>query len=157
MGGGNVGIGFAVPSDTVRKIVTQIIQHGPNARPSLGVSVLPDHLRLHYSQQLRRELHGAIIAEVVPGGPAEELKLSPCGPGLHGNFRLGDMITGINGKYVKSNEDLLCAVEEAEPEEPISLTLMRDCDPDRVEEVLITPVRQQAHGEFGRDGCQEWC
>lgn len=40
--GGNVGIGFAVPSDTVDRIVTQIITHGPNARPSLGLGVLPD-------------------------------------------------------------------------------------------------------------------
>jgi len=142
--GGNVGIGFAVPSDTVQKIVTQIITHGPNARPSLGVSVLPDQMRLQFSRQLRRELEGAIIAEVVPGGPAEELKLNSCGPGVGGaGIRLGDMITGINGKPVKSNEDLLCAVEEALPDEPISLTLMRDCNPDRVEDVLITPVRRQ--------------
>lgn len=142
--GGNVGIGFAVPSDTVSRIVTQLITHGSHARPSLGVSVLPDQLRRHYARLLRRELEGAIIAEVVPGGPADALALTPwIGPDTHGGVTLGDMITGFNGAPVKSNEDLMCMVEEAKPDEPISLTVMRGCDPDRVEQVLITPVRRQ--------------
>lgn len=142
--GGNVGIGFAVPSDTVSRIVTQLITHGSHARPSLGVSVLPDQMRHHYARQMQRELKGAIIAEVVPGGPAEALRLAPSGIGPRGGVKLGDMITAVNGTSIESNEDLLCMVEEAPLDEPISLTLMRGCDPDRVEEVLITPVRRQA-------------
>jgi len=145
--GGNVGIGFAVPSDTVERIVTRLITHGSHARPSLGVSVLPDELRRHYARLLRRDdlEQGAMIVEVVPGGPAEALSLTPWrGPDRHGGVTLGDMITGVNGAAVKSNEDLMCAVEEAQPDEPISLTLMRGCDPARVEEVVITPVRRQA-------------
>jgi len=50
--GGNVGIGFAVPSDTVARHVTQILTHGQNARPSLGLSVLPDQLRHQESVEL---------------------------------------------------------------------------------------------------------
>jgi len=142
--GANVGIGFAVPSDTVRRFVNQIITHGPNARPSLGVAVLPDQIRSQYSRHLRRDLDGAIIAEVVPGSPADGLNLAPCGPGPRGGILLGDMITAVNGNPVKKNEDLLCLVEESEPDEPLSLTVMRSCDPDRVEEVMITPVRRKA-------------
>ena len=139
--GGNVGIGFAVPSDTVDRIVTQIITHGPNARPSLGLGVLPDAVRLQSARHLQLELEGAIIAHIVKDGPAEALGLTPCGPGeLPGGIKLGDM---INGTPVKRNEDLLCAVEETTPDEPIALTLMRGCDPDKVEEVIITPVRRQ--------------
>jgi len=141
--GGNVGVGFAVPSDTVRRVVTQIITHGNNARPSLGVSILPDSIRQAYSRHLERKLEGALIAEVVPGGPAEALDLAPFGVG-GGSHKLGDMITFINGSPVRKNEDLLCAVEEAEADEPIVLTLMRGCDPDRVEDVIVTPVRRQA-------------
>lgn len=142
--GGNVGVGFAVPSDTLHRVVTQLITHGSAYRPSLGVSILPDQVRLAFSRQLQRPLEGSLIAEVVPGGPAEALELAPCGPGPRGAITLGDMITGVDGVRVRSNEDLLCAIEEAEAGVPLSLTLMRGCDPERVEEVAITPVRKQA-------------
>merc|ERR1719378_1202689 len=143
--GGNVGIGFAVPSDTVDRVVRQIVDFGPNARPSLGVSVLPDPIRRQYAAFLQRELKGAVIVSVVPDGPAAANGLTPCSPGdLPGGITLGDMITSVNGTPVTRNEDLLCAVEEAEPDQPISLTLMGNCDPERIEEMLITPVRRQA-------------
>lgn len=142
--GGNVGIGFAVPSDTVARHVTQIIHHGQNARPSIGLSVLPDTLRHQYARHLRRELTGAIVAHVIPGGPADALNITPTGPDSAGSLRLGDMITQVNGTPVTRNEDLLCAVEEASADEPISLTLMRECDPEKVEEVSVMPVRRSA-------------
>jgi len=137
--GANVGIGFAVPVDTVKRVVRQIIERGPNARPSLGVSVLPDQIRTQYAKNLKRKLEGAIIAEVVPGSPADGLKLAPCerrGAGV----LLGDMIVSVNGKEVSQNEDLLCAIEESEPDVPLSLTVMKNCDPGRMEEIEVTPV-----------------
>jgi len=130
--GANVGIGFAVPSDTVTRVVTQIINFGNNARPSLGVSILPDAERERYAKSLGRKLEGTIIADVVPHSPAAKLKLSR-----------GDMITSINGTAITENEQLLCAVEEAEPDQPLSITVMRGCDPRRIEEVEITPVRRK--------------
>jgi len=141
--GGNIGIGFAVPSDTVRRVVNQIITHGPNSRPSLGVSVLSDQQRKLYARVLKRELDGAMVAAVVPGGPAESLALTPFRPDPRGGIQLGDLIISINGTPIKRNEDLLCHVEEAEADEPLTLTLMRECDPERLEEVSITPVRRQ--------------
>jgi len=138
--GANVGIGFAIPVDTIRRIVNQILTFGPNARPSLGVTILPDQLRAQYSRGLKRKLKGAVITEVVPGSPADELGLEPCKRQL-GGILLGDMITAVNGQPVKQNEDLLCAVEESEPANgPITLTVMRGCDDSRIEEVEITPV-----------------
>jgi len=141
--GGNVGVGFAVPSDTVSRVVSQIIEHGQDARPSLGVSILPDQLRSQYARHAQRKLEGALVTEVVPGGPADLLGLKPSRPSPHGGIELGDMITGLNGSPIKRNEDLLCLVEEADADEPLSLTVMRSCDPERLEEVTITPVRRQ--------------
>jgi len=141
--GANVGIGFAVPADTVKRVVNQIIQFGSNARPSLGVSVLPDGVRRQYSMSLDRKLEGAIIAEVVPGSPADALKLAPMQK-QWGGILLGDMITAVNGKTIRVNEDLLCAVEESEPDAPIKLTVMRNCEPDRIEEIEITPVQRKS-------------
>jgi len=141
--GANVGIGFAVPVDTVRRVVTQILTLGNNARPSIGVSVLPDPLREQYSKSLKRELDGALITEVVEGSPAAELGLQPC-VRKAGGVILGDMVTAVNGQPVTQNEDLLCAIEESEREQPLTLTVMRGCDPDKVEELVATPVPRNA-------------
>jgi len=141
--GANVGIGFAVPADTVRRVVTQIITFGANARPSLGVSVLPDPVRKQYARSLGIKLEGAIVAEVVRGSPAEALQLVPLQKS-YGGILLGDMIVAVNGKRVRENEDLLCAVEEAEPDAPLTLTVMRNCEPDRVEDLEVTPVQRKA-------------
>jgi len=141
--GANVGIGFAVPVDTVRRVVNQIITFGPGARPSLGVSVLPDKLREQYSRSLNRKLQGALIAEVVPDSPADALELAPCAR-QRGGILLGDLITAVNGTMIARNEDLLCAVEECAPDTPITLTVMRGCDPDHVEELEVRPVARKS-------------
>jgi len=62
----------------------------------------------------------------------------------YGGILLGDMIVAVNGKSIKENEDLLCAVEESEPDAPITLMVMRSCEPDRVEELQITPVQRKS-------------
>jgi len=137
--GANVGIGFAVPVDTVKRVVSQIIEFGPNARPSIGISILPDEVRSQYSRHLNRKLDGAIIGEVVPGSPAGALKLMPTvrrGAGV----LLGDMIVAVNGEAVTKNEDLLCALEEAERDQEITITVWRGCDPERMQELTLTPV-----------------
>ena len=54
------------------------------------------------------------------------------------------MIVRVNGKAIKVNEDLLCAVEEAEQDQPITLAVMRNCEPGRTEELQITPVQRKA-------------
>merc|ERR1719240_504251 len=141
--GANVGIGFAIPVDTVRRVVNQIIAFGQNARPSLGLGVLPYQDRERSARSLGRALHGAIVAEVVKGSPAEELKLAPTRAQFTG-ILLGDMITEVNGQSIKTNEDLLCAVEESEPDQPIKVTVMRNCDPSRVEELVVTPVQRKS-------------
>lgn len=144
--GANVGIGFAVPVDTVKRVVTQILERGENARPSLGVGLLPDRLRKQYAKNLNRKLEGAIVADVVKGSPADVLRLAPCerqGAGV----LLGDMITAVNDTSVSDNEDLLCAFEEAEPDVPLTLTVMRRSDPQDVEQLTLTPVpRKELRG-----------
>jgi len=140
--GANVGIGFAVPVDTVTRVVNQILQFGQNARPSIGVSVLSDAVRAQYGKSLRRQLDGALVADVVKGSPADELKLAPC-ERRGGGILLGDLITAVNGTKIHANEELLCLIEEAAPGEPLSLTVQRGCDPERVEELCLTPVARK--------------
>jgi len=139
----NVGIGFAIPVDTVRRVVTQIISFGQNARPSIGLSVMDDTDRGRFARSLGRELEGAIVADVVKGSPADALQLTPTRSRLNGII-LGDMITAVDGVPIKKNEDLLCAVEESELERPLMLTVMRNCDPERIETLEITPVQRKS-------------
>ena len=150
--GGNVGIGFAIPVDTVRRVVNQILRYGPGARPTLGVNVLDDGGRRQYASMLRKKLEGALVTEVIPGSPAAAAGLRPCAYGSFGRVVLGDLIVAVDGTAVRQNEDLLCAVEEAEPGSTLVLTVMRGCDPKRTERVAIQPATRKEVRAAGGGG-----
>ena len=136
-GGGNVGIGFAIPVDTVRRTVNQIIRYGPGTRPTLGVNVLNDAQRAQVARNTGRSLEGALIVEVPPGSPAASAGLKPCSRGLNGELELGDLIVAVGSTPVRQNEDLSCAIEESEPDSVVVLTLLRASDPHRMEKVRV--------------------
>jgi len=95
--GGNIGIGFAIPVDVVRRVVTQIIRHGRVVRPSLGVNVLDDWRRRSYEEQLGQPLPGVLVVEVVGGSPADRAGLQAAR--VRGaEVVLGDLITHVNGE-----------------------------------------------------------
>jgi len=146
-GGGNVGIGFAIPVDTVRRVVNQIIRG--QGRATLGVNVINDALRGQYAKNLRRRLDGALVHGVLADSPAERAGLRPTRRGRSGEVELGDLIVAVDGTPIRQNEDLLCAVEEAELGDVLELTVMRGCDPARVERIRIMPAsrtRKALHG-----------
>jgi S1-C subfamily serine protease len=141
--GGTVGIGFAVPADTLRRVVTRILSgEGPGARPSLGVSVLDDSLRKTLGRTLRQRLEGALIAEVAPGSPADAVGLRPTRM-TFGQTLLGDLIIAVGPVPVKRNDDLLDAVESAEPGFELELTVARGPNLNRVDKLFIRPVMRK--------------
>jgi S1-C subfamily serine protease len=142
--GGNVGIGFAVPVDTVRRVVNQIIRYGPNTRPTLGINVLDDALRVQLARSLRRPLDGALVVEVIQGSPAAAAGLQPSERTPFGETVVGDLITAVGSVRISQNEDLLCAVEEAEPDRPLELTIARGGDPRRTQKLTVTPVARKS-------------
>merc|ERR1711933_43286 len=71
-GGGNVGIGFAIPVDTVRRVVNQIIQYGKVVRPTIGINIVDDRIVKYIEQQLGRALPGCLVAEVISNSPASQ-------------------------------------------------------------------------------------
>lgn len=143
--GGNVGIGFAIPVDVVRRVVNQIIRFGQDSQPTLGINLVDDVMRRTYAQILRRKLEGALILEVVPNSPAAAARLRPSLPGPFGPI-LGDLITAVDSTPVCQNEDLLCAIEEATPGSPIELTVLRRSDPGKTEKVRVKPVARKSVG-----------
>jgi putative serine protease PepD len=99
---GNVGIGFAVPSNTVRDVVPRLSRGEPIVRPYLGVTTAPAP-------------QGAAIQAVLPNGPAEQEGL-----------RAGDVIVGIDGRPVDEPEDVSDAVASHHPGDEIEVEVIRN-------------------------------
>lgn len=111
-----VSIGFAIPSTTVIDVVQQLAEDGTAEHPFLGVQLRP--LTPDIAEQLGLPVQeGAIIAVVEDGGPADEAGLRP-----------GDIIVEAEGRPVDSVEDVLSLLRRSEPEDKLTLTIMRDDD-----------------------------
>jgi S1-C subfamily serine protease len=118
--GASVGIGFAIPVDTVNLVVPQLTRFGKVIRPGLGIQVAEDQL----ARQLG--LAGVLIVEVTPNGAAARAGLRSTRREASGRMRLGDVIVAIDGKPVKSVNDLFVLLEQYRVGDAIVLTVMRD-------------------------------
>lgn len=135
---GNVGIGFAIPIDTVRRVVNQLILHGRVSRPTLGINVAADQQVRALSRGLGRRLEGVLVMEVIAGGPGALAGLKPTQRAGNGQLMLGDLIMSVAGSPVRQVEDLLSAIEEKAPGSAVDLRVWRNCDPAREERVVIS-------------------
>ena len=102
-GGGSVGIGFAVPSNTVREVVPRLERGRAVDRAYLGVQT--------------REFQGgpgAYVAELTPGAPAAA-----------GGLQVGDVVVGIDGETVTIPEDVSIAIEDRRPGEQVAIEVQR--------------------------------
>ncbi|MFN2387822.1 MAG: S1C family serine protease [Thermoanaerobaculia bacterium] len=120
--GASSGIGFAIPVDTVRWIVPQLIEHRRVVRPALGVTLAPDPLAAELGV-----VEGVLIIDVQEGSAAAEAGLRPTLRDVRtGDIRLGDVIVEIDGKPVRSGEDLYVALERYAVGQRVRLVLLRD-------------------------------
>lgn len=129
--GAFAGIGFAVPVDTVTRLVPQLIAHGRAVRPGIGVTLVPDA----YREQLGIE--GVAIAEVAPGGPAARAGLQGVRITRTRRLVLGDRIVAVDGKAVRSEDDLLDAFEAAGVGKTVTLTVARGTTRREVKVTLV--------------------
>jgi putative serine protease PepD len=110
---GNVGIGFAVPSNTVRQVVPQLERGQRVRRPYLGVSTGP----------AATGAAGAVVREVRPGSPAARAGLrassAPDGAG-------GDVIVSVDGKPVRRPDDVAAAIGDRAPGDRVEIEVSRD-------------------------------
>lgn len=123
--GASVGIGFAIPVDTVRRVVNQIVRHGRMQRPSLGVQVAVDQLLRELSRRLGTPLEGALVMSVTEGSPADRAGVRGTSRSGTGAVELGDVITAVAGSPVRQMEDLLSAVEEKHVGEVVEVSVLR--------------------------------
>jgi S1-C subfamily serine protease len=121
--GASAGIGFAVPADTVARIVPQLIAHGRVIRPVLGVN-LDDRLSAYVTRRLGVE--GALVRDVYRGTGAAEAGLRGTTLGRGGQVIPGDIVQDIDGKPVKSVGDLLGRLGSYKPGDTVTLTVWRE-------------------------------
>jgi len=103
--GAYAGVGFAVPIDTVNRIIPQLIFSGKVTQPGLGIRVAEDYL----AQQIGIE--GALVTAVDPKGAAAKAGIVPTHYDDEGNLVLGDSIISIDGKKIVSTNDLYKILE----------------------------------------------
>jgi S1-C subfamily serine protease len=140
--GGNVGIGFAVPVNTIKRIIPQLEKNGKVEYAYLGVSTgtLPtaaaERLKLGTDE-------GAVVACVVKGGPGAKAGLTAGGQDTAtidgAQFNLdADVITKIAGKDVKTSTDVQKAVLEKQPGDKVDIEVVRDGDEKTLKATLGT-------------------
>jgi len=113
-GGGNVGIGFAIPVNMVVSLTAQIIEFGEVRRGRLGVHI--QDLTPELAQAFGVEAgSGALISKVIPDSAAKAADL-----------REGDVITMVNGRAIKGATELRNVIGLARADEEIELTYIRD-------------------------------
>jgi serine protease Do len=112
--GGNIGIGFAIPSNQVRDIVAELRENGSVERGWLGVQIQPIDEDLADSLGLAGT-QGALVTDVVDGSPAAK-----------GGVQAGDVVTRFNGQEIDSPRTLSRSVASAPPSRPAKLTVWRD-------------------------------
>jgi S1-C subfamily serine protease len=125
--GENTGVGFAIPVNTVRRVVPQLIENGRVIRPDIGIT------RVLVADE------GLVLVTLAPGGPAEQAGLQGF-RAVRRQRRRGryvyeetyvdhthaDLIVAVEGKKVDSVDDLLTLIESKRPGEKATVTVVRD-------------------------------
>ena len=125
--GGNVGIGFAIPSNMAESIMQHLVNYGEVRRGQLGVAMQNLSPDLARSFGLKRQ-GGAVVAQIVPGSAAEQAGL-----------QIGDIIVALNGKPVKSADALRNAIGLLSVGSRIRIELIRNGRPLSVRARLQAP------------------
>jgi S1-C subfamily serine protease len=112
--GGNIGIGFAIPSNMARAVMDQLVKTGKVRRGMLGVTIQSIDADLASSLNLPAA-RGAIVTSVSPGGPAERAGL-----------KRGDVITAIDKQAVNDNNSLRNLVASKAPGSNVEVTALRN-------------------------------
>jgi serine protease Do len=116
--GGSIGIGFAIPSDTVKTIVADIEKSGHVTRGYLGVEAQPISPAMVSALKLPKaaaDKEGALVASVSPDSPAAKAGIEP-----------GDVIVAVDGKTVGTPRDLAVDIAAVAPGQPAKLDVIHD-------------------------------
>ena len=119
--GSYAGIGFAVPVDTINRIVPQLIEYGKVIKPGLGINIAPDSF-----VSTRLNTTGVLILNVIEGGGAEKAGLKATTQSANGKISLGDIIKKVEGKNVEDSSDLFRILDAKVVGDTVNVTVDRD-------------------------------
>ncbi len=117
--GAYAGIGFAVPSDTVSRVVPQLIEKGRVTRAGIGIQMLPDHVTA------RAGLRGVAIYAVLEGTPAAAAGLEGLAVSRRGDLVFGDVIVAVGSRPVATSEEFQAALDTLRPGDRVTITAVR--------------------------------
>jgi serine protease Do len=144
----NAGIGFAIPSVIVQKVVPALIEKGHYEHPWLGISGLALLPELRQAMNLDPDQQGVLVADVTPGSPADKA-------GLRGSDRQveidgqparvgGDVIVAIDGQPVRDFEDLVAyLVRQTNVGQTVTLTVLRNDKEEAIQVELAARPKQE--------------
>jgi S1-C subfamily serine protease len=132
--GAYAGIGFAVPSDTVSRVVPQLIEKGRVTRAGLGVYLLPDHVTA------RAGIAGVALYAVAERTPAARAGLEGIGVSRLGDLIFGDVIQAVDGIPVGTIEELQAVLDPRRPGEQVRLTVARN---GKRRDVTLTLIEEE--------------
>ncbi|MGQ0763626.1 MAG: DegQ family serine endoprotease [Acidobacteriota bacterium] len=137
LSGGNIGIGFAIPSNMVRSVMDQLIKTGTVRRGQLGISVRRVDSDMAQSLGMS-ETKGIIVNEIVAGSAAERA-----------GIRQGDVIIALNGAPVKETNAFRNQIASMAPGSQVTLTLLRDNREQKISATLGEFKPETARKEEG--------
>ena len=138
--GGNIGIGFAIPSNMAKNVMDQLISTGHVRRAMLGVTVQPVTGDLAQSLQLP-DVHGALVNDVKAESPA-----------ARAGIKTGDVITAVNGSEVQGSNELRNLVSSLTPGSTATVTVVREGKTQQVPVKLAEMATERASREEAAPG-----
>jgi len=117
--GASAGIGFAIPVNTVKDVVPQLISYGRILRPILGLELASDRWIRRY------RIQGLPVIRVFPGLPADDAGIKGAYRNSRGDIMLGDVLTHINNTPIRSSDDYFSELESHEVGDTIEIRARR--------------------------------
>ncbi len=131
--GASAGIGFAIPINTIKTIIPQLLTFGRLNRPVLGIETLTDY----WARRLR--VKGVAILSVKDNFPAHLAGMIGVREDRRGNIHLGDVIIALDGEPVINEDTLLTLLEQHQPGDKVTITTLRNEEIKNYDIVLSSP------------------
>ena len=139
--GGSVGVGFAVPVNTAKRIIPQLIQHGSVRRPKLSADLLSVKTLTERGISLPVRT-GVLVRNAISGGAAANAGIRGLSQDQSGEVVLGDIITSIDGEKVDDNDSVYRILDRKNIGDMVNVELYRDGRTMTVPVKLLPPATQ---------------
>jgi S1-C subfamily serine protease len=134
--GASSGIGFAIPVNTVKRIVPDLIQYGRVQTPVLGVRLFSQAQADYYRRS--QGFEGVIVLEVVEGTDLERQGMRGLTPSNRG-WIIGDVITAIDGAPIRNEDELLTVLENHQAGDVVNVQTRRESGNQEYQVRLMPP------------------